>query len=113
MRSDDIHTQATYIEWKKIYKKYGHTPATYLSIHNALKRVIYALTYWKFRYQSGYIQVQRMPTTRQKNKELVESFPKEYRLYFDLQRGGDVNQPMNEVGRVMAKKFDREPVWRW
>ena len=87
------------LEWKKIHKKYGDKPAKYTQRVENLYTIISQLN-----ITPGTTP---MPTTRQKNKQLVESFPKDYRLYFVL-RGGDYTQPMNAIGRVMAEKYDRD-----
>ena len=87
------------LEWKKIHKKYGDKAAKYTQLVENLYTIISQLD-----ITPGTTP---MPTTRQKNKQLVESFPKDYRLYFVL-RGGDYTQPMNAIGRVMAEKYDRD-----
>ena len=87
------------LEWKKIHKKYGDEPAK----HTQRVENLCTLTS-KLDIDPGTTP---MPTTGQKNKQLVESFPRDYRLYFVL-RGGDFAQPMNAIGRVMAEKYDRE-----
>ena len=48
-----------------------------------------------------------MPTPRQRKETLVDAFPKDFRLAYDL-RGGEYMEPFAEIGQIMEDHFDRD-----
>ena len=87
------------LKWKEIYHKYKHTPVQYTQRVETLYAVLKQLD-----VDPGTTP---MPTARQKKECLVESFPRDYQVYYEL-RGGDYTESMAEIGQMMESHFDRE-----
>jgi hypothetical protein len=87
------------LKWKKMHRKYDHTPVQFTQRIETLYAVLKRLD-----TDPGTTP---MPTARQKKESLVESFPKDYQVYFEC-RGGDYSESMAEIGQMMKDHFDRE-----
>ena len=48
-----------------------------------------------------------MPTPRKREETLVDAFPKDFSLAYDL-RGGEFTESFAEIGEIMEDHFDRE-----
>ena len=87
------------LKWKHIIRKYNHVPVKF----TLCVKFLYGLCE-KMNEDPGTTPI---PTLRQKKKQLVDTFPKDFRLVYDIY-GGDFTESFAEIGHIVEDHFDRE-----
>ena len=87
------------LKWKKVLRKYEHDPVKF----TLRVETLYGLCE-KMDEDPGTTP---MLTPCQRKETLVDAFPKDFRLTYDL-RGGDYVESFAEIGQIMEDRFDRE-----
>lgn len=88
------------LEWDQIYRKTGDTPVKFTQRVETLYAVLKELD----EYPGGTTP---LPTVRQRKEFLVESFPKDYQVYYEG-RGGDFSESFAAIGQILQDHFNRE-----
>ena len=86
------------LKWKKI-SKFKHSPVKFTLRVETLYGILEQMD-----VDPGTTP---MPTPRQKKEQLVDSFPKDYQLAYDL-RGGEYDETFAKIGQIMEDHYDRE-----
>ena len=84
---------------KKVFRKHEHAPVKF----RLCMETLYGLCE-KMDEDPGTTPIL---TPRQRKETLVDAFPKDYRLAYDLS-GGDHVESFAEIGQIMEDHFDRE-----
>ena len=82
-----------------MFRKHGHAPVKF----TLCMETVYGLCE-KIDEDTDRIS---MPTPRKREETLVDAFPKDFCLAYDL-RGGEFTESFAEIGEIMEDHFDRE-----
>jgi len=87
------------LKWKKIFRKYEHAPVKF----TLRMETLYGLCE-KSDEDPGRTP---MPTSCQRKETLVDAFPEDFRLAYDI-FGGEYTGSFAEIGQIMEDHFDRD-----